>query len=191
MGNAHRSVINNVRKIISWQAVGLDEDDVVLGFGPHVEVAEYFVVIVIIFWHGLEAKRHADFPGRRVGRSVIAVEKWLLSAVAGFAVFGDRLTGRGVSVGATSRNEALRPFVVDIAALTLEVGAVFAAFVGAFVPVEPEPCQGLFDEFSGALDVTGSVGVFDAQNKSAMILFSDEVRINCRTDIADMDVAGW
>ena len=72
------------------------------------------------------------------------------------------------------------------------IGAVRAAFVGSFVPVETEPFEGVFDEGGGTFDIASLVGIFDAEDEFAVFasLFGDKIGVDGGTDVADMDIAG-
>jgi len=64
---------------------------------------------------------------------------------------------------------------IDFGALGLAVGAVWAADVGAFVPGEAEPAEGVEDLLLGGGDEAGAVGVFDAEDEFAVALAGKEV----------------
>ena len=79
---------------------------------------------------------------------------------------------------------------VDLGALGLAIRAVGAADVGAFVPVEAEPAQGVEDHLLGGGDEAGAVGVLDAEDELAAALAGvDEVE---QADVggANVRVAG-
>ncbi len=72
---------------------------------------------------------------------------------------------------------------VDFGALGLAVGAVGASDVGAFVPVEAEPAEGVEDFLFGGGDEAGAVGVFDAEDEFAVALAGVE-------EVDEADVGG-
>ena len=79
---------------------------------------------------------------------------------------------------------------VDFGALGLAVGAVGAADVGAFVPGEADPLEGVEDHLLGGGDEAGAVGVLDAQDELAAALAGEEVVEQADVGGADVGVAG-
>ncbi len=79
---------------------------------------------------------------------------------------------------------------VDFGALGLAVGAVGAADVGAFVPGEAEPAEGVEDLLLGGGDEAGAVGVFDAEDEFAVALAGVEVVDEADVGGAYVGVAG-
>ena len=80
---------------------------------------------------------------------------------------------------------------VDFGALGLAIGAVRAADVGAFVPGEAEPAEGVEDLLFGGGDEAGAVGVLDAEDEFAAALASVDVVDQADVGGADVGVAGW
>ena len=79
---------------------------------------------------------------------------------------------------------------VDLGALGLAVGAVGASDVGAFVPGEADPLEGVEDHLLGGGDEAGAVGVFDAEDELAAALAGEEVVEEADVGGADVGVAG-
>src|SRR5580692_5840638 len=89
-----------------------------------------------------------------------------------FELFG---SFEGAVGGAVGEGE-LDVLAVDFGALGLAIGAVGTAEVGAFVPGEAEPAEGVEDLLLGGGDEAGAVGVFDAEDEFAGALAGvDEV----------------
>ena len=80
---------------------------------------------------------------------------------------------------------------VDFGALGLAVGAVGAAYVGAFVPGEADPFEGVEDHLLGGGDEAGAVGVLDAEDELAAALGGVEEVEEADVGGADVGVAGW
>ena len=84
---------------------------------------------------------------------------------------GLELLGRAVAgVGVTGLDEPARDVGVNVHALGLAVGAVFATDLGALVPVQPEPAQGVEQHEVGVLGVPLGVGVLDAEDEGAAVV---------------------
>ena len=81
-------------------------------------------------------------------------------------------------------------FAVDVCALGLAVGAVGAADVGALVPGEADPLEGVEDHLLGGGDEAGAVSVFDAQDELAAALVGEEEVQQADVGRADVGVAG-
>ena len=79
---------------------------------------------------------------------------------------------------------------VDFGALGLAVGAEGAADVGAFVPGEADPLEGVEDHLLGGGDEAGAVGVLDAEDELAVALAREDVVEEADVGGADVGVAG-
>ncbi len=80
--------------------------------------------------------------------------------------------------------------LVVLQTLRLEVGAVGAADLGAFVPVEAEPAEPFEDGIEGAGHEAGLVGVFDAQDELSALMTGEEPVEEGGADVADVGHAG-
>ncbi len=79
---------------------------------------------------------------------------------------------------------------VDRGALGLAVGAVGTSDVGAFVPGEAKPAEGVEDHLLGGGDEAGAVGVLDAEDELAAALTGVDVVEQADVGGADVGVAG-
>jgi hypothetical protein len=79
---------------------------------------------------------------------------------------------------------------IDFGALGLAIGAVGAAEVGAFVPGEAEPAEGVEDLLLGGGDEAGAVGVLDAEDELAPALPRVEEVDEANVGGANVGVAG-
>jgi hypothetical protein len=105
---------------------------------------------------------------------------------SGFELFG----GAEAAVGGAVGEEDLGVLAVDFGAFGLAVGAVGAADVGAFVPGEAEPAEGVEDHLLGGGDEAGAVGVFDAEDELAAALAGVDVVEQADVGGAYVGVAG-
>ena len=104
----------------------------------------------------------------------------------GFELFG----GAEAAVGGAVGEQEVAVLAVDFGAFGLAVGAVGAADVGAFVPGEAEPAEGVEDHLLGGGDEAGAVGVFDAEDELAAALARVDVVDQADVGGADVGVAG-
>ena len=104
----------------------------------------------------------------------------------GFELFG----GLVAAVGGAVVEERLDVVAVDFGAFGLAVGAVGASDIGAFVPGETEPVEGVEDLLLGGGDEAGAVRVFDAEDELAAALFGVDVVEEADVGGADVGVAG-
>src|SRR5215469_10236492 len=79
---------------------------------------------------------------------------------------------------------------VDFGALGLTVGAMRAADIRAFVPVQADPAQRLEDHLLAGRDEPGTIRVLNAQHKLSAALGGEEVIQQTDVSGADMGVAG-
>ncbi len=94
------------------------------------------------------------------------------------------------AVGGAVGEEELDVLAVDFGALGLAIGAVGTAEVGAFVPGEAEPAEGVEDLLLGGGDEAGAVGVLDAEDEFAVALAGVEVVDEADVGGAYVGVAG-
>lgn len=72
-------------------------------------------------------------------------------------------------------DQLLRVFLVDVAALALAVGTVRTTDVRAFAPVDAQPAQCVEDLLFGLAGRAQLIGVFNAQDELAAVLFGKAV----------------
>ena len=106
-----------------------------------------------------------------------------------------RICGQALGASTSSgrrgrRRAAARRTAVGVEPLGLPVGRVGAAHVGALVPVEPEPAQGVEDLLLAVLAVARPVGVLDAQDELAALLARERQVEQRHVRRADVRVAG-
>jgi len=104
----------------------------------------------------------------------------------GFELFG----GLEGAVGGTVGEEDFDVLAIDFGALGLAVGAVGTTDVGAFVPGEADPLEGVEDHLLGGGDEAGAVGVFDAEDELAVALARKDVVEEADVGGANVGVAG-
>ena len=75
-------------------------------------------------------------------------------------------------------------------AVALAVRAVGTSDMDTFVELDAEPCEGLDDVVFGAWHEAGLVGILDAENHLAAILFGEQVVIQCGAHTADVKRSG-
>ena len=141
-------------------------------------VAKNLIVIIAVFWVCLESERHTEFPFWGIFWAIVAIKEGLLVFAGFFAVFCDLVGWGWVGIGAAFCDKLFSPFDVNFAALSLEIWTMVAALLWAFVPIETDPLHCVFYEFGSTFNIAGLVGIFDAQDISALVLLGNEVRIN-------------
>jgi hypothetical protein len=77
-----------------------------------------------------------------------------------------------------------------IEALRLRIGAIWATDLGAFVPVKAKPVQPFENSVEGAGDITGLVGIFDAEDELSTLMTSEEPVEEGSSDIAHVGHTG-
>ena len=79
--------------------------------------------------------------------------------------------------------------IIEILALGLNVRAVIAAHVGAFVPVHAAALQGVVNDLGRALHKALLIGILNAEDELAAVLFGKEVIIQGGSEAAEMHEA--
>src|SRR5271154_4854605 len=109
-----------------------------------------------------------------------------LLLTGGLQLFG----GAEAAVGGAVGEQQVGVLAVDRGALGLAIGAVGSADVGAFVPGEAGPAQGVEDHLLGGGDEAGAVGVLDAEDELAVALTGVEEVDEADVGGANVGVAG-
>ena len=183
--------------MIGGEAVGLHEDLVVdVGVFEGDVVAEF-----VAEGGGAGGDLHADDVGTAFGE--IGVDLRLREVAVGSVVTrgelgGDLALTEGLefvrvfegAVGGAVGEEDFGVFAVDFGSLGLAIGAVGTADVGAFVPGEADPFEGVEDHLFGGGDEAGAVGVFDAEDELASALAGVDVVDEADVGGADVGVSG-
>jgi hypothetical protein len=120
------------------------------------------------------------------------------AVVAGRLLGGDLGPAHGLelgfglegAIGGAVGEEFLDVFAVDFGALGLAIGAEGATDIGAFVPMEADPLEGVEDHLLAGGDEAGAVGVLDAENELAAALLGEDVIEQADVGGADVGVAG-
>ena len=135
---------------------------------------------------GLEG---GDLLGRKLAvGSVVAGRE--LGGELRFAQGFELLGGLEGLVGGAVVEQDLDVLAVDFGAFGLAVWTVWAADVGALVPGEAEPVEGVEDLLLGRGDEAGAVGVLDAQDELAAALAGVDVVEQADVGGAYVGVAG-
>ncbi|KPZ15600.1 hypothetical protein ALO94_200951 [Pseudomonas syringae pv. spinaceae] len=92
--------------------------------------------------------------------------------------------------GMAQFDQLLRVFLVDIAPFALTIRTVWTADVRAFAPFDAQPAQCVENLLFGLAGRAQLIGVFNAQNKLAAVLFGKAVVEQRDVGRADVRVAG-
>jgi len=149
VGDPHLRVVDRDGEVVERRAVAARDHEVVLG-----GVRERHRPADHVLHHGLAVVGDAQADGG----ALLVARRAAVAAVAVLGLPGEHvLGGRRVAVGDAGLDQAVDRLLVPLAALELAVGAL--------VPVELEPPQGVDD----LLDVLGgralAVGVLDPQDE--------------------------
>ena len=191
MGDAHEVVVHHVREVVGGQAVALDEHLVVQALVLHGDIA---VDLVVEGGGSLVGDALADDIGLSLGGEAVGLLP--VHAAAGIVPaveFAAVLLGLGLlaeaAVGVAALHQKLRVFLVERAALGLDVGGDGAADVRALVVLQVALGHGLVDHVHRALDQAALIGVLDAQDELALAVSGDQIGIERRAQVADVHVA--
>ena len=191
VADAHKMIVDNVGEVIRRHTVRLYKDVVFEFLVLDRDIAENHIVI-----------------GRRTGFGNILTDNVRLAR--GYAAF-DLLAGKRQTVfvvlcravlvhfrkaffGAETivrvalLDELPRVFKVNILSFGLNIRTVLAAHVRTFVPDKSRLAHGGIDNFHRAVHVAFEVGVLDAKNKLAAVLFRVKVRVKRGSEPADVQI---
>ena len=184
VGDPHQVVVHDVCEVVGGEAVALQEDLVVdLG------VVEAHLAAQEVPHDGLAqaaghgepddvrlARRPAPFglvPRQRPAVAVVAEVR--LPRLLLLPQRLEPLAGAEAGIGGPAPDELLRVLAVDRRALALPVGTVRPADVGALVPAQAQPVQGLEDHGLARGGAALAVGVLDPQDELPAVLAREGV----------------
>ena len=183
-------VVDDVGEVVGRHAIALQEDLVLELF-----VLDRDVAVEHVEERRLTRERHllADDVG-------VAVLEVLLDdlrcEVAAGTVVAAELAGRVILVrvaeavvGVARLDEFLGVLLVEVHALTLDVGAVRAAERRALIRDDVSHLERAVDEIDGVSDVARAVRVLDAQDELTLLRFCVKVAVKGRAQVADVHVA--
>ena len=196
VANRHRVVVDHVGKVIRRHAVRLDEHHVVEFRAVHADVAIEHVVK-----RGLARERHvlANHVGFACGDALLHLFGGKMEAMfvifPNFALRGGFFAARvqlliraEAIVRLAGFDELLGIRQIHALTRTLDIRAVVAADIRAFVPLHADIAERVVDHVYRALDIAALVGVLNAENERAVVLFCIEIGIQRAAQIAQMHI---
>ena len=82
MSNAHFGIVYDVSEVIGREAVGFDQDNIILDLGASGKIAHHDVVPFAGFGVGFEAEREAGMPGGGIFGAEVTIEEGLTGGLA-------------------------------------------------------------------------------------------------------------
>ena len=174
--DAHQVVVHHIGEVIRWHAVALQQDLVVEGlvlngdfaidevvegggaFMRHLLTDHIRFAFSQVFLH---------FFGAQVTAMTVALEGILLGFLA-FCGFLFRLGAEAV-VSCAFLDELHGVFLIDGLTLTLDVRAIVAAHIRAFIMMDVGCFEGLVNHASGIFHIAFLVGVLDTEHKLTVL----------------------
>ena len=193
MRDAHQVVVDDVGEVVGGQAVGLQEDLIL-----HLLIFDRDVAEGGVVERGAALVRDAlpDDIGLPCCDAALCLFERKITAGADvlfdlLALFGRLFVGflAEAVIRAALFHEQVSIFAEQAAPLGLDIRADRAADVRAFVMVESTFGQRLIDDIDRAVHQAALIGIFDAENKRAVIAAGDQPGIERRAQIADVHIA--
>jgi len=75
--------------------------------------------------------------------------------------------------------------------LALDIGAAIAFLARPFVKLQAGQAQAVVDHLDSFGHIALAIGIFDAQDKSTLVVAGDAVRIQRRAQVTDVHIARW
>ena len=198
VGDAHQVVVDDVREIVGGHAIRLDQHHIVQRVVGHGDVAEYEVVITGLTFGG---RVHADDVGDARGQlginfllaqmqAVLVVLEDFSTGFSGFTAGVQLFLGAEAVVGVAGLDQLLGIGEIQVFTLGLDIWADRAADIRALVPLEPALAQRVINDVRRAFHIALLVGVLDAQDELAAVLFRQQVSVQRRANAAQVHKAG-
>ena len=96
------------------------------------------------------------------------------------------LLGAEAIIGMSALDQLFGVGEIHILALTLNIGAVIASDIRAFIPVEACKLQPGINLFDSAFYIARLIGILDTENEGSVVLLGKQVGIQRRSESADM-----
>ena len=203
MGYLHQVVVHDVGEMVCGQLIGaLVEHLVVEDVALHAHVATNEVVDVnFLAWLHLEADGVLRVTVEQLGHLFLRQREGVAHRHAGVGVvlevfhllalflqFLRRVKGY---VGLAVVEKLLHVFLVYLATLALAIRAVVAAERHAFVELDAEPFERLYDIVFCPLHETMAVGVLNAEHEFSTMLAGKQIVVQSRADSANVERTCW
>ena len=185
VGDAHQVIVNDIGEVVGGHAVLLDEHHIIQGIVGEGHVAEHQIIVAGFAGGGGILADDVGGACVQLGldllggepQAVLVVLEHLAPRLGGGAALLELALGAEAVVGVPALDQLLGIGQVHVLALGLDVGAVIAADIGAFVPVDAAAPQGIVDDLGCALDIALLVGILNAQDEFAAHLLGKQVAI--------------
>ena len=198
VADGHQVIVHDVGEVVGRQAVGLDEHVVIQRVAIHLDVAVEHVVEgrfargrhVLADDVGL-ARRDAalGFLKADVVQALFVVFVGFALGLGGLAVGLDLFLGAEAAVSAALFDQLPSELGVEVAALGLDIRAVFAAHIRALVVGQTGLTHGFIDQIDRAGHLALLIGILDAQNELAAVLLGEQIGIQRGAQAAQMQIA--
>jgi len=195
MGDGHRMVIDHIGEIVGRVAVRFEENLVL-----QLAVVDRDLTIDGILKGRRAGQGHFLADDRRDAGSQVGLHDFSRQ-VAAMAVIATGEIARGLGcgthaleallaaeamVGLAGRHKLLGLGTIQVQPLTLDIGAMRATHIRAFIVGEADLAQRMVDQVEGTLDLAFLVGILDAQDERATQRPGDQVFIECGAQVANM-----
>ena len=191
----HKVVVGHHRQVIGGEAVGLQDDEVLLQLIAPFHVAAYQVV----------DSRHARLRHGEADNPVV-VSHGLASgpvpapptAVAAVSLSGPPvgppqpfqfLAAAIAVIGVVLVEKLFRQPLVNFQPVRLLIGGVRPLDLRPFVPVNVQPAQAVQNGLDRSLNQPVLVGIFNAYNKLSAMVTGEKPVEQCGSDVADMGLS--
>ena len=165
MRDVHLGVVNDVRKIVRWIAIGFDKDQIIDHLGARREIPHHLIVIGVAFWCRSKSQRHRTVPNWWFFRSVVAIAEGALFCLGLFAE-SLKLGGRvRVGIRQSCVDQLLSVATVDIEPLGLDIWSIISTDVWTFVVGEIERLEALDEVLAATFDFTSFVSILKTKDK--------------------------
>ena len=197
MGNAHQVIVHHIGKVVGGHAVGFQQNLIVQLAVVHLDMAVNHIVKAGHAFAGHFLADHIGGAGSQQAlhfffRQIAAVAVVMGHFTGGFLLlmhFFQTLVGAEAIVSLALFHQFQRILFKDAHALALHIRAHRAADIGAFVPIHAGFTQGFIDHIRCALYQTPLVGILDAQDKSAALMFGRQIGVQRSAQVAHMHIA--
>ena len=90
------------------------------------------------------------------------------------------------NIGLTIVEQLLNILLIDVATLTLAVGALVATIRDTLVELDAQPLETLYDILFGTRHKAGRIGILNTKHQITAMLTGEQIIIQCRTHTSDV-----
>ena len=198
MCNAHQVVVYNICEVVGRHAIGFNQNLVIQRAVFYGDIAINFIVEC-----GCAIERHLLADNIRNTSiqlflnffrcqipAVPVIHRGDVRSFLNLPDFFEPFLAAEAVVSVTALDQLFCIALEHAHPFRLHIRANRAADIRTFVPLQASDAEGVIDNINRPFDIPFLVGIFDSENKVAVIFFCQQIGIQSGSQVADVHIAG-